>query len=110
NDILLADDPRRIHAERLEDPLSENVTVELSSDAMNDHTEHQISGIAVIPFRSRSEVGRKSEDPLDELILGIVFAIIDVVAPVILQAGSMREQMADRNRLPRIGCARKDLL
>ena len=110
NDVGLADDARRRHAKRLEDPLGEHVAVESSRHLVNDDAEQKVPGVAVVPPRARRELERECERESRELLFGVILAIVERPDSVIGDAGRVREQMAHRDRLPRVGRIREKLL
>ena len=54
NDVGFAHDAR-VHAQRLEDAVMQEIAVELAGDAMDENAQRQISEIAVGPLRARRE-------------------------------------------------------
>ena len=53
---------RVLHAQRLKDPVVQEVAVELPSDAVDEDAECQISKIAVAPLRARRKRERQRLD------------------------------------------------
>src|SRR5206468_11172138 len=77
NDIRLADNPRRRHAERLENAVGQYVTVEAARHFADDDAEQQVTGVAVVPVRSRRKLERQLECEAGELVFGVVLSIVE---------------------------------
>src|SRR5580692_9423418 len=60
NDVLLADDPCRLHPEWLEHTLPQNVAVELARHRVYQYAEYHISGVTVTPARAGEKIERQS--------------------------------------------------
>src|SRR5262249_51178410 len=100
DDVRLADDPGGSHAERLEDALVEELAVVLAGDLRDDHAEDDVAGVAVAVARAGGGGERGAREDAQQVLVGVVLAAVNLLAAVLLEAGSVVEQVADGDVLP----------
>ena len=109
NDVLLADDARRLHAERHEHAVPQHVAVEASRGAADEDAQHQVARVAVVPPRARRELELEAEGQLRQLILGVVAPQVDRALGVVGDARRVRQQVAHGDGPERLRGLRKVL-
>src|SRR5208283_1402425 len=111
NDVAIADEPCRSHSKRFEDALAEKLIVGLTGDLVDQNTEEKVICIAVVPSLPGSRFYGQCLDLRYEFIFCEIKPHIErtlgtgaILGFVLGEAGSMREQIFDEDRLP--GCGR----
>src|SRR6202011_4884985 len=99
NYVSLAHDARALHPERMEDALFEYIAVELAGDAVDEDAQRQVSEVAVTPFCAWRKSQRDSGYDFEKIVLGVVFAKIEIFR-VVREPPGMTEEITYRNRFP----------
>jgi hypothetical protein len=111
HDRGFADDARRVHAERFEHAVGEQVAVKRARRLADHDPKQQVSRIAVFELRTGLEVELPVERQCGELFLGVVLAQVERTVGVVRNAGRVCQQMPHGDVLPggrRIGKELRD--
>src|SRR5207302_5547088 len=98
---------------RIEDVLLHEVAVTLAANLFNQVSQQRVSGIAVVPLRSRLEFERFVAKTRDQLLRSRRYSFGGTVVGKAGETGysrSVSQQMVDRDLVPRGGCVRHAFL
>ena len=102
NDFRRLAAARALHAERPENAFFQQRQVCLSGNLFKDQGQHEIAGVAVLPFRPRLESHRHAGDGRDNLV-GLPHVAVRAVSEHFLEvrnSGGVGEQLSNRHCPP----------
>ena len=103
HDLRFRDDANRGHPRGIEDPLPQELPVGRSRDLAHDAAEDHVTRVRVVPASTRLELEGQAISEFQEVGLGVILAVVHLIAGVVRNAGGVGQQTAQSDRLPRLG-------
>src|SRR3954452_17359773 len=93
-------DPCGPHTQRTEDPVPDEITVELPCHSLNDDAKQRIPGGAVALALTRFEQERLGGRETHQFAFAVVFPPVYIIRGPIRDPGGMREEVSNRHTWP----------
>ena len=101
--VVVAVDVGVAHVQAREYPRAQEIAVGLSADPVDDHPEHDVGGVAVVPTHARGEFRGQLHRQAHEFILGVFAPGIERLAGIVVvgDARGVGQQVAQGDFCPR---------